>query len=208
MRVTILAAAATAAATAAVVATAAASTRGGLLAYREGPPPGHTGGFGEPTCAECHFGGPVNPDRGSVNVEIPTAFEPGRTYRIAVALTHPDMRVAGYQLAVRFDDGPRRGEQAGTLRPVGPRTAVTGDTATGVRYAHQTAGGTALSGTGEARWVLEWRAPETDGDVAVHVAANAANDDASEFGDVIFTNDARIPVAAHPGPVSARPTAR
>lgn len=163
-------------------------------AYRDGPPPGHTGGFGEPTCAECHFGGPVNADRGTLTVEVPTAVEPGRTYRVAVELTHPEMAAAGFQIALRFAEGEAEGKQAGALRPVGPRTTVTSDTVTGVEYGHQTPAGAGLSDAGETRWVLEWEAPAVDADVVVHVAANAANDDASEFGDDVFTTLARISV--------------
>ena len=173
---------------------AATAAAGSPAAYREGPPPAHTGGFGEPTCAECHFGGPVDADRGTLTVEVPTAVEPGRTYRVAVELTHPEMAAAGFQIALRFAEGEAEGEQAGTLRPVGPRTAVTADTATGVQYGHQTPAGAGLSDVGGTRWILEWEAPTADADVLVHVAANAANDDASEFGDDIFTTRARITV--------------
>lgn len=176
---------------------AGATTGSPTLPYREGPPPAHTGGFGEPTCAECHFGGPINTDPGTLTVELPEIYEPGRTYRLSVVLAHPEMAVAGFQLAVRFAGGLREGEQAGTLRSVGPRTTVTADTSSGVEYGHQTPIGTALSGAGQARWVLEWTAPPVAGDVGVAVAANAANDDASEFGDHVYTAARRV--AASPG---------
>ena len=183
------------AATLAITATAAAAGGSTALLYREGPPPAHTGGFGEPTCAECHFGGPVDGNRGTLTAEVPAAYEPGRTYRVAIELRHPDMAAAGFQLAVRFADEPRQGQQAGTLRSTGPRTGVTADTATGVQYGQQTPAGAALSGAGKARWVLEWAAPPATGDIVINVAANAANDDASEFGDDVFTADVRIPPA-------------
>ena len=55
--------------------------------------------------------------------------------------------------------------------------------------------GTALARPGAASWTVEWRAPATAapaGPTAVvfHAAANAANDDASEFGDLIYTASA------------------
>ena len=175
---------------------AGTSPAGSMTAYREGPPPAHTGGFGEPTCAECHFGGPVNADGGTLTIDVPVTVEPGRTYRIAVELAHPEMAVAGFQIALRFAEGEAEGEQAGALRPVGPRTAVTTDTVTGVQYGHQTPAGAGLSGASETRWVLEWEAPKTAAAVVAHAAANAANDDASEFGDDIFTTRAGITVDA------------
>lgn len=160
--------------------------------YRDGPPPGHTGGFGEPLCSECHFGAPVNADPGTLTYEMPAFVEADEVYSLVVELNHPEMVSAGFQLAVRFTDGDRAGEQAGTLRSREPRTAVAVDTATGVQYGHHTAAGTALSGAGEARWTLEWTAPDTAADVMVHVAANAANDDASEFGDHIYSAATRL----------------
>lgn len=42
------------------------------------------------------------------------------------------------------------------------------------------------------RWTFSWTAPdEDDGVVVAHVAANASNDDASEFGDRIYTRAVR-----------------
>jgi len=37
--------------------------------HEEGPPPGHTGGFGEPTCQECHSEFDVNASSGALGVE-------------------------------------------------------------------------------------------------------------------------------------------
>ena len=37
--------------------------------YAEHPPLGHTGGFGEPTCHACHFGGEVNGGDGTLAVD-------------------------------------------------------------------------------------------------------------------------------------------
>ncbi len=66
----------------------------------------------------------------------------------------------------------------------------------GVAYAHQTVAGAAPASPGTARWTVEWTAPVggdgAPGAVLVHVAANAANDDASEFGDFIYADSARV----------------
>jgi hypothetical protein len=43
----------------------------------------------------------------------------------------------------------------------------------------------AVPQAGSAKWLLEWRAPQTPGAVSFDLAANAANGDASEFGDCI-----------------------
>lgn len=163
-----------------------------LPVYREGPPPAHTGGFGEPLCSECHFGAAVNAEPGSLAVRGPATFRPGESYRLELELGHPDMAAAGFQLAVRFARGERAGGQAGSLAGKGHGTAVTMDSAAGIQYGHQTADGTAVR-KGSARWILEWTAPDTALPVVVHAAANAANDDASEFGDRIYTDSLLIP---------------
>lgn len=163
--------------------------------YRDGPPPGHTGGFGEPLCSECHFAASMDPHAGSLTHRIPASFEAGKRYTLVVELEHPEMAAAGFQLAVRFAGGRRAGVQAGRLESGGPRTAVTVDTATGVHYGHHTVPGTTLSDPGKARWRLVWIAPDTAAAVVVHIAANAADDDASEFGDGILSTAARVTAA-------------
>lgn len=159
--------------------------------YRDGPPPGHTGGFGEPVCNECHFGSPLNDATGTLAIEAPSVYQPGQAYRLVVRLEQPVMEAAGFQLAVRFADGERSGSQAGGIGPADDRTAVTVDT-TGVVYSHHTVTGAALTAPGTARWVLDWVAPLAESPVIVHAAANAANDDASEFGDLVYTASRRI----------------
>lgn len=182
---------------------AAGATLGAALPlYREGPPPAHTGGFGEPTCAECHFGADLNDDAGSLTLDAPATFQPGETYRLEVRLAHPELAAAGFQLAVRFPAGKAAGTRAGRLAPVDGRTMVTVDSATGVGYGHHTPEGARLPESGPARWVLEWTAPDTAADVVVHAAANAANDDASEFGDFIFTVERRLHSGGKAGPAS------
>ena len=166
--------------------------------YREGPPPAHTGGFGEPTCAECHFGSPLNDDAGTLTLGGPARFEPGRSYRLEVSLGRTEMAAAGFQLAVRFAEGTAAGKPAGTLAGLDGRVAITVDTASGVPYAHQTAPGSELAEPGVARWTLEWTAPDTAAEVTVHVTGNAANDDASEFGDFIYATQRAIAPASDP----------
>lgn len=162
--------------------------------HAEHPPLAHTGGFGEPTCHECHFGGELNGGDGTLSVEgLPTSVHPGRSYRVSVRLS-AEMRRAGFMLSVRGTDG----RQVGSLASVDTvRTAVHTIDSTGVQYVHHTLRGTNLSTRGRAEWRLRWTAPPTAGDsVVVHVAANAANDDASEFGDDIYTTQLRTRVSA------------
>ncbi|MGH7700675.1 MAG: glycoside hydrolase family 9 protein, partial [Gemmatimonadales bacterium] len=70
----------------------------------------------------------------------------------------------------------------------------------GVPYAQHTAAGSSARGD-TARWTVEWTAPaRSAGAVSFHVAANAANDDDSEFGDFIYASGTRA-AAPDSGPV-------
>ncbi|QXD17168.1 hypothetical protein GQ464_006280 [Rhodocaloribacter litoris] len=156
----------------------------GLYGYADGPPPAHTGGFGEPTCYACHFDGPETPSAGSLTLDgLPAAYEPGAGYLLTVTLAHPGLGAAGFQLSARLADG----QPAGTLTPGNARVQVQHVEATGMVYAAHTKAGTGLTAPDTARWTLRWTAPTAGGPVVFHLAANAANGDDSAFGDVIHT---------------------
>ena len=167
-------------------------------AYREGPPPAHTGGFGESTCQACHFDNDLNEAAGSLTLEgIPPVFAPDERYRLRVTLARPGLAAAGFQLAMRFAEGPEHGRQAGTLRAIDDRVKVTHHAETGIFYAQHTETGARASGS--ATWVVEWTPGPRTSPVVFQVAANAANDDASEFGDYIYADDTvSIPVGRTP----------
>ncbi|HOC17098.1 MAG TPA: hypothetical protein PKK95_02465 [Vicinamibacterales bacterium] len=179
-----------------------------VAAYQNGPMPGVTGGFGEPTCTMCHQGPPPGPKDGRLSLEAPREFRPGQTYQLRVTLTRRNLAVGGFEVAARFQTRPAAGAQAGTLRSLDPRTqVVTG--AKGVQFAQHTQAGSKAVPPGKMTWVVEWRAPEqAPGNVLFHVAANAASGDASPLGDLIHTLEvvsrpAPAARAGSPAPVSA-----
>lgn len=192
--------------------TAAGSTLAGVLAlvlhggapstgptdpvpYPEGPPPGHTGGFGEPTCHTCHADYPLNEPGGTLRLEgLPAAYEPGSSYEIDVRLGRPEMARAGFQVAARIAAGEKRGTQAGSLSSSGDRVQRVVDPETRIEYVEQTRVGSDVEGDREeVHWSFVWTAPPAGaGLVVFHLAANAGNDDASEFGDRIYTDSIRV----------------
>jgi hypothetical protein len=164
-------------------------------AYRTGAPTGFTGGFGEPHCGTCHFGDAATGGAGGAAIQAPAHYRPGETYDITVSVRHPELEAGGFQLSARFAGGDRDGAQAGRLEPADPRTQVaTG--AGGITYAGHSLTGALPAEPGVGRWTLLWTAPESGDPVVLHLAANAANDDDSEFGDRIFLAHQRI----EPGP--------
>lgn len=165
--------------------------------HADAPPPGHTGGFGEPTCQACHSEYGVNVPGGGLTVEgIPRGWEPGRRYLLSVVLRSEEMGAAGFQVAIRTPDGLA----AGTLEPLDDRVAVdsVADPAGPLVYARHTRAGTAVDDPSVALWQLFWTAPPGGAGVSIHAAANSANGDNSPFGDLVYTASSTVPsLASH-----------
>lgn len=164
--------------------------------FPDGPPPGRTGGFGEPTCQVCHADASVNVwGHGLSMGSLPMAYVPGETYRLTVNLTRPGMGRGGFQVSARFADG-RSGVQAGMLRPADSTTFVSILSNRAVQYLSHTLGGARLTAPDTATWWFDWKAPNgpagRNTEVIFNVAANAANNDESEFGDRIYIREFRV----------------
>lgn len=157
-------------------------------AERDRPPPAHTGGFSEPTCTGCHFDAAVNTGTGTLSVDgLPTTYEPGGTYTLTLTLAQKDLRAGGFQMSSRFEDG----SQAGSLAAASVDAArVDVSTLAHIQYIHHVYAGSRRVAPDTARWHLLWTAPDS-GDVLLHIAANAADDDESPLGDMIYTRTER-----------------
>lgn len=161
---------------------AADSARVHGRAYPYGAPPGTTGGFGEPTCAACHFGSALNDPAGALTIEgLPARYTPGQAYRLIIRLRRPQMAAAGFQLSARTPAGA----QAGTLAVPPGATAVKVETAAGILYAGHTEPGSRLAAPSAAEWAVVWTAPGA-GPVTFSASANAADDDRSPLGDYVY----------------------
>lgn len=166
--------------------TAAGAGGVGIRGHPEGPPPGHTGGFGEPTCQVCHAEYALNSPGGGLSVEgLPDRWEPGVAYVLTVVLRSEGMGAAGFQLALRHADG----RLAGRLDPLDGRVAVdaVGDTVPPGAYARQTREGSRVDDPALATWQVRWIAPATPDAVWLHGAANSGDGDNSPFGDLVYT---------------------
>jgi hypothetical protein len=154
--------------------------------HRDGPPPGFSGGFGEQTCDACHFSFDVNVAPGELRVwGVPPRYASGETYPLTLELTRPGIGIGGIQLTARFEAG---GGQAGSLRPATEEAGrLTISTSFDIEYAQHIRTGTAVVAADTARWTVEWTAPSEGGTVFFHAAANAADEDDSQFGDYIYT---------------------
>lgn len=159
------------------------------LVYRDGPPAGFSGGFGEDHCQACHSGDKVNASPGSLTISVPQRYSPGKTYAVTITLKRPGMAIGGFQLTARFEAG---GAQAGTLALAdGQQDRVNVLTDRGVQYAYHLRPGSQLTAAGVVRWTLRWTAPAGSRAVLFNAAANAANGDDSQSGDFVYTSRTR-----------------
>ena len=94
-------------------------------AFKEGPYPNVTGGFGEQSCHLCHLDNPVNAPGGSVTLTgLPSSFAAGQTYPITVTISLDGLRRGGFEIAARFASGKQKGKQAGVWKPLDARVQL------------------------------------------------------------------------------------
>ncbi len=166
-----------------IAASAGALAARNLPFHSNGPPAAHSGGFGEPTCHACHFDYPLNEGGATIRLDsLPDSYEPARTYALRLVVRHAQLKRGGFQVTARYEDGA----SAGTFEI--PDTAhIRVQEAKGIKYLSHTAAGSRLVDGDTSVWQFTWRAPAGDRRIVFNAAINVANDDASEFGDRIFT---------------------
>jgi len=85
-------------------------------AFKEGPYPNVTGGFGEPTCHLCHLDNPLNAAGGGVALDgIPARFTPGQRYPITVTISRAGSAAAAASRSAR--DSPAANRRGGRRDP-------------------------------------------------------------------------------------------
>jgi hypothetical protein len=166
-----------------VAAATAGAVAAASLPTSHGPLPAHTGGFNEPTCHRCHSDYPLNDGKAFVRFDsLPAFYQPGVTYSLRLRVQHAELKRAGFQLSARFEDGTAAGSFliADTILLRIQRSA-------GTDYLSHAERGTFEVRADTAEWTFKWTAPQSDRRILFHAAVNASNNDASEFGDRIFT---------------------
>jgi hypothetical protein len=180
-----------------IVILAAAGVIAGPLAafaFKEGPYPNVTGGFGEPSCHVCHLDNPINAPGGSLRVAgIPSSYTAGTTYPITVTLTRDGLRRGGFEIAARFVSGRLKGRQAGAWRPTDARVqTIPSQVDAALIFVQHNLAGSLAATRGSNSWTIEWTAPSpAGGPVQFNVAGNATNNDDSPLGDFIYVQSAR-----------------
>jgi hypothetical protein len=164
-----------------------------LIAFRDGPAANTTGGFGEPSCQQCHLDNALNAPGGTFTVAgVPARYDRLKTYPITVSLLREDLQRGGFQLAARFASGTEKGKQAGGWRSVDDRIQIiAGENDPAVLFVQHTAHGSLAAARGSMSWTVEWTPPAGSDPIEFSAAGNAANDDASPLGDYIYITSAK-----------------
>ena len=158
-------------------------------AFKEGPYPNVTGGFGEQSCHLCHLDNPINAPGGSVKLDgIPPAYAAGQTYPITVTIAREGLRRGGFEIAARFASGKQKGRQAGAWQPLDARVQlIPGAVDKVLTFVQHNLAGSRVPATGSNTWTIDWTAPQAPlSPVQFNVAANASNNDDSPLGDYIY----------------------
>lgn len=159
--------------TAVLIFTAAGFSLDAARAFPDGAPWGAANPAAEQNCATCHFDDdPVRESETLVIDGLPAYPEPGAVYELEINFEDPRTVIAGFQLIAHAPD-----QQAGTFI----------SSIAGIEFV-----GASIRSTQPIRsdervsWSVTWRAPaEIATPIVFYVAATAANDDGSPFGDQI-----------------------
>ncbi|MBL4654209.1 MAG: T9SS type A sorting domain-containing protein [Bacteroidia bacterium] len=163
-----------------------------------GAPPSSTGAPGETTCAKsgCHTGQNVNSGAGITSFTFSNNLEtyfPGETYPITISIMQDSINRFGFECVVVANNDS---SNAGTfIITDAARTQVFpgSDQFEGREYLTYTYDGTNPYTDGVGEWSFEWTAPATDvGPVTFYIATVAANNDATDKGDLVYTKTVEI----------------
>ncbi len=151
----------------------AAFTLNAARAFPDGAPWGAANPAAEQNCATCHFDAdPIRDSEALAISGLPLYPAPGAIYKLKIILEDPDTVTAGFQLIAQAAN-----REAGTFFSTEAEVEFIGAV---IRSTSP------LRSDARVLWEVEWRAPNTVvSPVVFHVAASAANDDGSPFGDTI-----------------------
>lgn len=171
-----------------------------VLANASGPPQSRTGAPSEQTCAMsgCHTGGTVNTGGGTLTiVGLPASYSPNQEVDITVTMAQTSRTRFGFEATVVDDQGRKAGDLV--LTETARTQLANAAVGSNVRqYIMHTFNGTSANGSAnQGRWTFRWRAPQQSvGRVTLYVAANAANNNGDDTGDLIYTKSASAQPAA------------
>ena len=173
----------------AVTAVAAALLLGAAVAasaYPEGAPWGAANPAAEESCGDCHYDyEPVENSPALAAEGLPEQVAAGDRYDFVLRFAEAEAKISGFQVTAGGD-----GSDAGRFTSSEENLESLGNAirSTATRRVD-----------GEVQWAMTWHAPSAiageKSRVTFYLAASAANDDQSPFGDVIHYRQIEVEVA-------------
>jgi uncharacterized protein (TIGR03437 family) len=164
------------------------------------------------TCSQsgCHLGTSVNGGGGKIQITPEAAtWTPGQPQKITVTISDPVQRAWGFELTARFADNTQAGDLASTDSTTfvqcadGSIKRTTCPAGLNLQFVQHTAPKT---GTGSGSFTFQWTPPGSGaGPVTIYAAGNAANNNANETGDHIYTASIPLTPAAAAGAPAISP---
>lgn len=158
-----------------------------------GAPGENAGAPGEMTCAQggCHDDNPINAGNGTLQIkptydgDKTTTYSENLTFNIELSLKDDQMNAAGFQIVAQRTDN---NTAVGSFNPQSNQKL------SGNNNNHLTHTQTATSFEGNTQtWTIEWEAPSQDvGEIRFYAAANAANNNNRNTGDLIYGSDTTL----------------
>jgi hypothetical protein len=158
-----------------------------------GAPIASTNAPGELTCnrSPCHTGGALNSGGGTLAIEISNAsgqYIPGATYDITVTMGQADIVRFGFQTLALFDVDSTNAGMFTVMDAMRTQVLSGINQYEGRKYMTYKYPGTEPFAAGMGQWSFQWTAPATaSGAITFYTAAAAADNDATDDGDLIYT---------------------
>jgi hypothetical protein len=151
----------------------AAFTLNAARAFPDGAPWGAANPAAEQHCATCHFeSDPVRESSSLVIEGLPARLVPGASYYLQISFDDPNIVIAGFQLFAHAGK-----QEAGTFASSDSNIEIIGAAIRSTAPVQNDEG---------VAWAVKWQAPdEVTLPIVFYIAATAANDDGSPFGDTI-----------------------
>lgn len=167
-----------------LITTVAAFALNAALAFPDGAPWGAANPAVEQHCATCHFGTEPIYDSGFLRIEgLPSRPTGSATYRMLIVFDDASAVTAGFQLIAQAAN-----DHAGVLTSPESNTEHLGPAIRSTAPKRNDDGIT---------WQIEWQAPaELRSSISFYLAASAANDDGSPFGDTIHYHNYVLTIEA------------
>lgn len=171
-----------------------------VKANSAGPETRRTGAPGELTCnaVGCHAGSAVNSGGGTLTITgVPTNYSPNQEVDITVTIAQAGRIRFGFEATVIDDQGAPAGTI--TLTEASRTQVFSAPVGANLRqYVMHNFSSTGVNGgANQGRWTFHWKAPaQSVGRVTFYAAANAANNNGGESGDLIYTANASTQPAA------------